>query len=238
VSAAAAAPHADATRVGADVLADGGTAIDAAVAINAMLTVVYPHMCGIGGDLFLLYRDASDGRVWCLNGSGAAPALATREAYRERGLGEVPSRGPLSVTVPGAVAAWAAALERFGTRPLGELLEPAARVAEGGVELTARVARWIDDAAEDLAADPLLRARYLDASGRSMRPATTIRQPEVAAVLRRLADAGAGDMPVVVGGIIPEADAETLLEQGVRAVFTPRDYDLTEILGRVLNLVA
>jgi gamma-glutamyltranspeptidase / glutathione hydrolase len=108
VTAAAASPHAAATRVGADVLADGGTALDAAVAINAMLTVVYPHMCGIGGDLFLLYRDASDGRVWCLNGSGPAPRLATVEAYRERGLDEVPARGPLSVTVPGSSASAAA----------------------------------------------------------------------------------------------------------------------------------
>jgi gamma-glutamyltranspeptidase / glutathione hydrolase len=193
VSAAAASPHAAATRVGADVLADGGTALDAAVAINAMLTVVYPHMCGIGGDLFLLYRDASDGRVWCLNGSGPAPRLATREAYRARGLDEFPARGPLSVTVPGAVASWAAALARFGTRPLAELLEPAARAAEAGVEVTDRIARWIDEYAADVAADALLRERYLD-GGRAPAPGTTLRQPELARALRRLIDAGADDL--------------------------------------------
>jgi gamma-glutamyltranspeptidase len=193
VSGAAASPHAAATRVGAEVLADGGTALDAAVAINAMLTVVYPHMCGIGGDLFLLYRDASDGRVWCLNGTGPAPRLATREAYRARGLDEIPARGALSVTVPGAVASWAEALGRFGSRPLGELLEPAARAAEGGIEVTAGIARWIDDNAADLAADPLLRQRYLDA-GRAPAPGTTLAQPEVAAALRRLIDAGAADL--------------------------------------------
>jgi gamma-glutamyltranspeptidase len=204
VTAAAASPHAAATRVGADVLADRGTALDAAVAINAMLTVVYPHMCGIGGDLFLLYRDASDGRVWCLNGSGPAPRLATVEAYRERGLDEVPARGPLSVTVPGAVASWAAALERFGSRPLAELIEPAARAAEAGIEVTSRIARWIGDYAGDLAGDPLLRERYLDA-GRAPAPGTTLHQPELAAALRRLIDAGAADL--YRGELAQEIDA-------------------------------
>jgi len=223
VSAAAASPHAAATRVGADVLADGGTALDAAVAINAMLTVVYPHMCGIGGDLFLLYRDASDGRVWCLNASGPAPRLATREAYRSRGLDEVPARGPLSVTVPGAVAGWAAALERFGSRPLAELLEPAARAAAAGIEVTDGIARWIDDYTADLGSDPLLRERYLDA-GRAPAPGTTLRQPELAAVLRRLIDAGAEDL--YRGELAREIDAgmraaDGLLRAEDLAAFAP-----------------
>ena len=194
MSAAAASPHAAATRVGADVLEAGGSALDAAVAINGMLTVVYPHMCGVGGDLFLLYRDARDGRVWCLNGSGPAPRLATRAAYRERGLDEVPVRGPLSVTVPGAVASWAAALERFGSRPLGELLEPAARAAEHGVPVTARLAGWIEASAAELSADPVLRERFLDGDGRPLRAGATLRQPEAAGALRRLIEAGAEDL--------------------------------------------
>jgi gamma-glutamyltranspeptidase/glutathione hydrolase len=223
MSGAAASPHAAATRVGADVLAEGGTALDAAVAINAMLTVVYPHMCGIGGDLFLLYRDASDGRVWCLNGSGPAPRLATREAYRARGLHEVPARGPLSVTVPGAVASWAAALERFGSRPLGELLEPAARAAEAGIEVTARIARWIADNTGDLAGDPLLRERFLD-GGHAPAPGTTLRQPELAAALRRLIDAGADDL--YRGELAREIDAgmreaDGLLRAEDLAAFAP-----------------
>src|SRR4051812_22241260 len=191
MSAAAASPHAAATRAGAEVLAAGGSAMDAAVAINAVLCVVYPHMCGVAGDLFLLYRDASDGRVSALNGSGPAPALATREAFRARGLAEVPARGPLPVTVPGAVAAWAAGLERFGRRPLDELLEPAARAAEDGVAITARVAGWIAHNAVDLAHDPFLRDRFLDADGAPVAAGTIVRQPELASTLRRLASAGA-----------------------------------------------
>ena len=194
MSAAAASPHAAATRAGADVLAAGGSAMDAAVAINAMLCVVYPHMCGLAGDLFMLYRDASDGRVWGLNGSGPAPALATRESFRARGLSEVPARGPLPVTVPGAVASWAAGLERFGRRPLDRLLEPAARAAEEGFELTARTAGWIAHNTPDLARDPVLRARYLDGDGRPIPAGTTVRQPDLARTLRRLAEAGAGDL--------------------------------------------
>jgi gamma-glutamyltranspeptidase / glutathione hydrolase len=224
VSAAAASPHADATRVGAEVLAAGGTAMDAAVAINAMLTVVYPHMCGLGGDLFLLYRAARDDRVWCLNGSGPAPRLATREAIRARGLSAVPARGPLAVTVPGAVAAWAAALERFGRRPLDRLLEPAARAAEEGVEVTARVAGWIAHNAADLAADPVLRARYLDGDGQPIAAGTTLRQPDVARTLRRLMEAGARDL--YSGRVADEIDAafraaDGLLRREDLAAFAP-----------------
>jgi gamma-glutamyltranspeptidase/glutathione hydrolase len=73
---AVACPHWLATETGRDVLAAGGNALDAAVAMNAMLAVVYPHMCGLGGDLFLLYADARTGRIHCLNASGPAPALA------------------------------------------------------------------------------------------------------------------------------------------------------------------
>jgi gamma-glutamyltranspeptidase / glutathione hydrolase len=205
MSAAVASPHAAATRAGAEVLAAGGSAMDAAVAVNAVLCVVYPHMCGLAGDLFLLYRDASDGRVWALNGSGAAPALATREWFRAQGLDEVPARGPLPVTVPGAVASWAAGLERFGRRSLAELLEPAARAAEDGFAVTARMAGWIAHNASDLARDPVLRARYLDADGRAVAPGTAVLQPDLARTLRRLAEAGAADL--YRGALADEIDA-------------------------------
>jgi gamma-glutamyltranspeptidase/glutathione hydrolase len=240
VSAAAASPHFAATRAGADVLTGGGSAMDAAVAINAMLTVVYPHMCGVAGDLFMLYRDASDGRVWCLNGSGPAPALATREALRARGLSEVPARGPLPVTVPGAVASWAAGLERFGRRPLADLLEPAARAAEDGIEITARVARSIVSNAADLAADPVLRARYLDADGRPIAAETTVRQPDLARTLRRLADAGAADF---YGGALADAidaafrAADGFLRREDLAAFEPEWVEPVRLSYRGLEVV-
>jgi gamma-glutamyltranspeptidase len=224
VSAAAASPHRAATQAGADVLAAGGSAMDAAVAINAMLTVVYPHMCGLAGDLFLLYSDASDGRVWALNGSGPAPLLATREAFRARGLAGVPARGPLPVTVPGAIAAWAAGLERFGRRPLADLLASAARAPEDGIEITARLAGWIGHNAADLAADPVLRARYLDGAGHPVAAGTTVRQPDVARTLHRIMDGGAGEL--YRGALADEIDqafraADGLLRRADLAAFAP-----------------
>jgi gamma-glutamyltranspeptidase / glutathione hydrolase len=224
VTAAAASPHAAATRAGADVLAAGGSAMDAAVAINAMLTVVYPHMCGLAGDLFLLYRDASDGRVWALNGSGPAPRLATRAAFAERGLAAVPARGPLPATVPGAVASWGAALERFGRRPLAELLAPAAGAAEDGIEVTARVAGWIAHNAADLAADPVLRERYLDGDGRAVLAGTTVAQPDVARALQRIMDGGPGELyRGALAGEIDEAfrAADGLLRREDLAAYAP-----------------
>jgi gamma-glutamyltranspeptidase len=224
VSAAAASPHRAATQAGAEVLAAGGSAMDAAVAINAMLTVVYPHMCGLAGDLFLLYRDAADGRVWALNGSGGAPRLATRATFRERGLAAVPARGPLPVTVPGAVASWAAGLERFGRRPLDELLAPAARAAEDGIEVTERMAGWIAHNAADLAADPVLRGRYLDGNGRAVTAGTTVRQPDVARALRRIMAGGAEEL--YRGALADEIDeafraAGGLLRREDLAAFAP-----------------
>ncbi|MDP9401103.1 MAG: gamma-glutamyltransferase family protein [Actinomycetota bacterium] len=191
--------------MGAEVLRDGGNALDAAVAMNAMLGVVYPHMCGLGGDAFLLYRSAADGRVACLNGSGPAPRLATREAFRERELPAIPPRGPLPVTVPGTVGAWEEALRRFGSRPLAELLAPAAAVAEEGFAITARFAAAAERAAPDLARDPVLRGLFLDPGGRPLAAGATLRQPALARSLRRLIEHGARDF--YEGAIAGELDA-------------------------------
>jgi gamma-glutamyltranspeptidase/glutathione hydrolase len=191
---AVASPHRAATAVGEDVLAAGGNAMDAAIAINAMLTVVYPHMCGLGGDLFLLYHHARTGAVHCLNGTGGAPALARPSAFAERGYDAVPARGALSLTVPGAVAAWEAARERFGSWSFAELLEPAVAHADDGFEVTARLADWIAATRDDLEADSGLRAGFLDAERQPLAAGTTVCRPEVADTLRRLARAGAADL--------------------------------------------
>ncbi len=201
---AIATPHHAATASGLEVLAAGGNAMDAAIAANAMLCVVYPHMAGVGGDLFLLHHHARSGTVHCLNGTGPAPAAATRDAFAERGLTEVPARGPLSVTVPGTVRAWQAALERFGSRSLGELLAPAMAAAEDGVEVTARLAGWIAGARGDLAADPALGEALLGPGGTTPAAGATLRQPALARTLRRLAAAGAGDL--YTGELAAEVD--------------------------------
>src|SRR5262245_32953694 len=101
-------PHVLASQAGADILRDGGSAIDAAIAASAALSVLYPHMTGIGGDAFWLIYDASKRRVRYIDGGGRATSRGTVDAFALRGLSEVPYRGPLpgTLTVPGAVASW------------------------------------------------------------------------------------------------------------------------------------
>jgi gamma-glutamyltranspeptidase/glutathione hydrolase len=215
-----ASPHWAATRVGEQVLADGGNALDACVATNAALSVVYPHMSGVGGDLFLLHFDAASGRLHALDGSGRAPALATIEAYRERGLAAVPERGPLSVTVPGVVHAWETALGRFGSRSLAELLEPARRMAADGYVVTERLAGWMERSRETLAADPVLRRWFLTPDGSPVAPGATVRVPELAELLGLIGEGGSeafyrGELAAAVdaamrdaGGLLRRQDLE------------------------------
>ena len=129
-----------ATAVALEVLRRGGNALDAAVAASATLCVTEPLATGIGGDCFLLYHEAATGQLHALNGSGRAPARATPEALRARGLAAVPERGILSVSVPGAVDAWQTAVERFGRFELGTLLAPAIDYAQEGFAVTPVVA--------------------------------------------------------------------------------------------------
>lgn len=132
--------HPLATAAGLDVLRRGGTATDAVIAMAGVLAVVRPHMNGVGGDAFGLFYDAESRQVTALNGSGGAGSAATPDFFRELGHDAVPEVGPLSVSVPGAVAAWAAALERHGTRPLADLLAPAIRYAGEGFPVSTRLA--------------------------------------------------------------------------------------------------
>src|SRR6185436_6691858 len=111
------APHHLATEAGIGILRAGGSAVDAAIATNAVLAVVVPSSCGIGGDAFWLIWEAATGREYALNGSGRAPASADPAAIRDQGLDSLPLRGPRTITVPGAVRSWGDAHRRFGRLP-------------------------------------------------------------------------------------------------------------------------
>ena len=126
------ADHPLAAQAGAAVLEAGGNAVDAAVAANLVMTTVKPHMCGIGGDLFMLIHMAAGGTIDALNASGRAPAAATLEAYREQGYRQVPETGIHTCTVPGAIAGWQAALEKHGTLGLDTLMARAVPYAQNG----------------------------------------------------------------------------------------------------------
>ncbi|GAC1462752.1 MAG: gamma-glutamyltransferase [Ktedonobacteraceae bacterium] len=127
-----AAPHYLAAEAGLDILKTGGNAIDAAIAASAALQVVYPFVCGLGGDVFMLIYDAKSGELHGLNGSGRSAKAATIERYHELGYTTMPTFGIHSVTVPGCVDGWNAAMERFGQLGLASALAPAISYAEEG----------------------------------------------------------------------------------------------------------
>ncbi|MBP3730531.1 MAG: gamma-glutamyltransferase [Mailhella sp.] len=192
-------PHYLATQAGIDILRRGGNALDAAVAVSAVLSVVYPHMCGIGGDAFMLFYHAETGRLMGMNASGRSAAAADIAAFSALGMKAVPDRGPLAaITVPGAVSGWELArqfsAERMGS-PLSwsEILEPAVSYAQEGFPVSPSLAMWMR---LDSADKGVLR-RYAEAgriylnNGRPYAPGEMLRQPELAATLRRVALQGA-----------------------------------------------
>src|SRR5215469_11760570 len=114
-----------AAQAGLDVLKSGGNAADAAIAAGAVLGVVEPMSCGIGGDLFVIYWDNKTQKLYGLNASGRSPYELSRATFARQELSQIPDHGPLSWSVPGCVSGWSDLVQRFGTRPLGELLQPA-----------------------------------------------------------------------------------------------------------------
>lgn len=187
VTAAVSAGHPLAAAAGHEVLRRGGNAVDATIAMAGVLAVVRPHMNGVGGDAFMLYHEAASGRVYALNGSGRAGALATPALFAERELDRVPGNGALSVSVPGAVAAWVDALERFGTLPMAELVEPAIGYARDGFPVSTRLAR--DIAGSSRALNDHARALYLP-GGEPPPVGGLLRNPALAATLERIARDG------------------------------------------------
>lgn len=155
-----ASPHHLASEVGAQVMRDGGNAVDAAIAADAVLCVVYPQMTSVGGDLMALVWAAGEKAPVGLIGAGSSGELATIEAVRSRGHDEMPVRGVLSVTVPGTVEAWGRLIERFGTVGLGAVLEPAAGLARDGFVITPQLSESLMGAADWLGREPAAYALY------------------------------------------------------------------------------
>ena len=162
VSGAVVSDHPLATAAGYTVLKNGGNAVDAAITMAGILAVVRPHMNGVGGDAFGIFYDGETGEVIGMNGSGRAGSLATPEFFDIAGQDEIPSSGPLSVSVPGAVAAWDDALNRFGTITLSEALAPAIQYAREGFPVSTRLASDIAGASEHL--NESAKALYLPVS--------------------------------------------------------------------------
>jgi gamma-glutamyltranspeptidase / glutathione hydrolase len=189
------APHHLAATAGLGVLAAGGSAVDAAIATNAVLAVVMPNGCGIGGDAFWLIWDASSGRQLALNGSGRSAAATDAAALRGRGLATLPLRGGLSITVPGAVRSWGDAHERFGRLDVTAVLGPAIELARDGFPAWDGFIGAVERTVAILDADGVdgrgFGAVY-QPNGRPWRPGQVVRLHALATTLERLADDGFG----------------------------------------------
>lgn len=186
----AATSHPLATQVAIDTLQNGGTAMDAAIAANALLGLVEPTGNGIGGDLFAIVWSAKDKKLYGINGSGRSPKSLTLEYFKEQKLNKIPTYGPLSVSVPGTVDAWFRLHERFGKLPMSELLAPAIHYAEDGFPVTEVIQDYWQRSV------PLLKQYpgYLETfaiDGRAPRVGEIFRNPRLANTLRKIAEGGA-----------------------------------------------
>jgi gamma-glutamyltranspeptidase/glutathione hydrolase len=181
--------HPLASQIGAMVLAQGGNAVDAAVAANAALGVFAPMANGIGGDLFAIVYEAKSGKLYGLNASGWAPAALTPEFLRSKGISQMPQSGIHSVTVPGAVDGWAKLLERFGRKRLSEVLAPAIAYAEEGFPVTEIFSSYWVGCEKKLRQDRNAADVFL-LQGRAPRPGEIFRNPDLAWSYKQLARHG------------------------------------------------
>ena len=178
-----------AAQAGVQMLERGGTAVDAAIAANAVMGVVAPMSNGIGGDLFAIVYDAQSKKLYGLNASRWAPAGLTPQFLRAQGLQRMPQRGIHSVTVPGAVDGWQKLLERFGKKQFSEVLAPAIRTSEDGFPVTEWTAALWNDNAGALRADAAAVKTYLP-SGRAPAVGEVFRNADLARSLRLIAQGG------------------------------------------------
>jgi gamma-glutamyltranspeptidase / glutathione hydrolase len=180
-----------AAQAAVQILQRGGSAVDAAIAANSTQGLMEPGSNGIGGDLFAIVYVAKEDKLYGLNGSGWSAAGMTLELLQGKGVaGELPLRGPYTVTVPGAVAGWAALHQKFGKLPLATDLTPAIWYAENGFPVMEVTATGWASSLELLAGDAESKATFL-IEGRPPRPGEVFRNPGLARSLRRIAEQGA-----------------------------------------------
>jgi gamma-glutamyltranspeptidase / glutathione hydrolase len=180
-----------ATATGLAVLQTGGNAIDAAVAAATVLSVVEPHMTGMGGDLFAIIWSARERKLYALNASGRSGSLMTHAELVKRGRRSI--AGVEAVTVPGALSGWQALLDRFGTRKLAQILQPAIGFADNGFPVTPLIAREWNSEVERLQRDPGAAATFL-INGRAPVAGQWFRNPDYARTLRAVAAKGPSEL--------------------------------------------
>jgi gamma-glutamyltranspeptidase len=245
-----ASPHYLASQAGVDILKKGGTAVDAAIATNAVLNVVYPHMCGIGGDAFWLIFDSASKDLAFLNASGRSPYVATIDYFQRAGMNSIPLRGLLPVTVPGAVDGWFEAHGRFGKLSMPAILQPAIRYGRNGYPVTPILSFQIHEAALDLSRFPTSKNLFLPGA-KIPRPGDILTNPNLAKSLEKIAREGRdefyrGEIAREIvkfsrenGGLLSERDfQETKSTWGKPVSTTYREYSIFETAPNSQGLAA
>ncbi|MEM9142660.1 MAG: gamma-glutamyltransferase [Bacteroidota bacterium] len=182
-----------ATQVGLDILKKGGNAIDAAIAANAALGLMEPTGCGVGGDLFAIVWDGKTQKLYGLNASGRSPKKLNLKYFQDKDMEKIPALGPLPVSVPGAVDGWFALHEKFGSRPITELLAPAISYAEKGFPLTELIAWYMQRSIPYYESQgfPNIKATYMDQNnGKLPQEGEIYKNPYLAQTYRKIAEGG------------------------------------------------
>jgi gamma-glutamyltranspeptidase/glutathione hydrolase len=240
----AATSHPLVTQIALDVMKDGGTAVDAAIAADAALGLMEPTGSGIGGDLFAIVWDPKTKKLYGLNASGRSPQSLTLEYFRSQGLTSVPPRGPLPVSVPGCVDGWFELHGRFGKLSMKRVLEPSIRYARDGFPVTELIAYYLARSAEifaDETAFPNFAQTYL-IDGHAPRTGEMFRNPDLAKTYETIARKGRdgfyrGDIAKTIdefihaqGGFLSAADLAAHTSEWVDPVSTHyRGYDVWEL---------
>ncbi|MEO0504592.1 MAG: gamma-glutamyltransferase [Bacteroidota bacterium] len=204
--------HPLATQIGLDVLKDGGNAIDAAIAANAALGLMEPTGCGIGGDLFAIVWDGKTKKLFGLNASGRSPQKLTLAYFEKEGMTKIPSLGPLPVSVPGAVDGWFELHQKFGSKPMSEILAPAIDYAEKGFPLTELIAWYMQRSIPYYKSKgfPNIEDTYISQNGGKLPNEGEIyKNPYLANTYRKIAQGGRdafykGDIAKTIGTFIKE----------------------------------
>jgi len=234
--------HPEASQAGLKILQQGGNAADAAIAANAMLGVVEPMSCGIGGDLFVLYWDHKSQRLYGLNASGRSPRAATRQKMTELGVTSIPTSGPLSWSVPGCVNGWEVLRARFGSKSMAEILADSITTSQEGFPVSEVIAASWQGSAASLARTPDAAATYLVDARRAPRYGEVFKNPRLAATYRQIATRGAsafyqGDIAERIvafsqrqGGLFSQEDFSQDKPDWIEPVSTNyRGYDVWEL---------
>ena len=180
-----------ATQAALHVLSKGGSAVDAAIAANAVLGVVEPMSCGMGGDLYAIVWEAKTGQIHGLNASGRSPLKINRDVFAARDLKQIPLQGPLSWSVPGCVAGWLDLHSKFGILPVAELLAPAIRLADEGFPVSPVIGGFWAKADQNFAKWSDSQSTFLLEGKRPPRAGDLFRNPRLAESYRKVAKGGA-----------------------------------------------